>query len=469
MAARASGPNPSAPLIASGSRVIVVVSDGPSAMPPQAFVNVPDVVGMRQGDALAGFQGAGSSAQVFNDYSDAVKRGVVMGQLPAPGAGMPGGTEALLLVSSGPAADETADVMLPEVVGMSEADAIRALQAVGLSPQIVRQSSPNVPVGVVVSMLPSRRSLAAAASKGGVKPWMWIAGIAALVALALVAFFLLKPPGETVKVPDVVGMTQAEAVAAVEAAGLTAAVTEVEGTADPGTVTTQDPAKDAEVAKGSSVKLGVIKPTPDVTVPDVRGRKLAEATTILTDAGFKVSGTEASSDSVDKGLVIDQTPLAGRTVPAGSTVALTVSTGSGTSSTNVSVPNVTGMTRSSAEKALSDAGLKVLVADSPSDTVAKDVVISQLPAAGDSVAPGTSVGIQVSSGKPSNADQVTVPKVVGMALSDAQKAMSDVGLKSLPVPSTGSGKPANQVIAQTPAGDSQTPAGSEVVLFYAAP
>jgi len=463
-------PGYTAPMIASGSRVIVVVSDGPSPTPPPAFVNVPDVAGQKQGDALSAFQAVGSSAQVFNDYSNTVKRGVVMGQLPASEAGMPGGTEALLLVSSGPAAGETADVMLPDVVGKPEAEGLKALHAVGLSPQVVRQYSPTAPAGVIISQLPNRNSIAALAEKGGVKPWMWIAGVAVLIALALIVFFMTRPPAETVKVPGVVGMAQAEAVAAVEAAGLVAAVTEVEGTAAAGTVATQTPVADTEVDKGSSVTIGVVKPTPDVAVPDVRGRPLADATEILTDAGFKVTSTEAASDSIEKGLVVEQAPLAGRTAPAGSTVALIISTGSADGGNeNVSVPNVTGMTRASAEKALSDAGLKILVADSPSTTVAKDVVISQLPAAGDSVAPGTSVGIQVSSGPPANADQVTVPKVVGMSLADAQKAMSDAGLKSLPVPSTGSGKPANQVLAQTPAGDSQTPQGSEVVLFYAAP
>jgi len=465
MAART--PSYSAPMIASGSRVIVVLSDGASPTPPPAFVNVPDVVGMKQGDALTAFQGVGSSAQVFNDYSDTVKRGMVMGQLPPSVAGMPGGTEALLLVSSGPSAGETADVMLPDVVGKPEAEARRALQAVGLAPQVVRQYSPSVPAGMVIGQLPNRDSLAAAAETGGVKPWMWVAGIAALVAIALAVFFMTRPPAETVTVPVVLGMAQAEAVSTVEAAGLVAAVTEVDGTAAAGTVATQNPAEGTEVAKGSSVSIGVVKPTPDVAIPDVTGRTLADATKTLADAGFKVTNTEASSDSVEKGLVVEQVPLAGRTAPPGSMVAIVVSSGS--RNTNVVVPNVTGMTRASAENALTEAGLRILVAENPSATVAKGVVISQLPAAGDSVAPGTSVGIQVSSGPPANADQVTVPKVVGMALADAQKAMSDAGLKSLPVPSTGSGKPANQVLAQTPAGDSQTPQGSEVVLFYAAP
>ncbi len=353
------------------------------------------------------------------------------------------------------------------MLGKSEADASNALQAVGLSPQVVRQYSSSTPAGIVTAQLPNRSSLAIAAEKGGVKPWMWAAGVAALIVLALIVFFMTRPSAETVKVPGVVGMTQTEAVAAVEAAGLVAEVTAVEGTAAAGSVETQDPARDTEVAKGSSVKLGVVKPAADIAVPDVRGLTQADATKILAGAALKVTSTQADSDSVDEGLVIEQAPLAGRTVPAGSSVAIVISSGSG--NTNVSVPDVGGMTRASAEKALSDAGLKVLVAENPSATVAKDVVISQLPVAGDSVAPGTSVGIQVSSGPPADPNLVNTPNVVGMPLSDAQKAMSDAGLKSLPVPSTGSGKPANQVLAQTPAGDSQTAKDSEVVLFYAVP
>jgi len=111
MAART--PTQSAPMIASGSRVIVVVSDGPSPTPPPAFVNVPDVVGMKQGDALSALQGVGSSAQVFNDYSDTVKRGMVMGQLPPAGVGLPRGTGALPPVSSGPGFSQPAERHVP--------------------------------------------------------------------------------------------------------------------------------------------------------------------------------------------------------------------------------------------------------------------------------------------------------------------------------------------------------------------
>jgi hypothetical protein len=69
-------------------------------------------------------QQVGLSAQVFNDYSDSVKRGVVVGQLPAAGASAPSGAEAILIVSSGPSpAPPTTTVVLPDVVGKTEQEA----------------------------------------------------------------------------------------------------------------------------------------------------------------------------------------------------------------------------------------------------------------------------------------------------------------------------------------------------------
>ena len=133
------------PTLASGSRVIVVVSKGPAPTPPSAFMNVPDVQGQKQGDALAAMQAIGSTAQVFNDYSATHKRGTVMGQLPWAGTSVPSGTEAILLVSSGPSTTETADVMLPDVVGKPEDAALATLRDAGFAPRLFTSTAPPLP------------------------------------------------------------------------------------------------------------------------------------------------------------------------------------------------------------------------------------------------------------------------------------------------------------------------------------
>ncbi|MEI7813994.1 MAG: PASTA domain-containing protein [Coriobacteriia bacterium] len=112
------------PTISSGSRVVVMVSRGPSPTPPIAYVTVPQVVGMAQGDALARLQEAGLPSQVFNDYNDKLPRGEVIGQLPAQGASVPSGAESVLMVSSGRAAAPTIATALPNVIGLAESDAV---------------------------------------------------------------------------------------------------------------------------------------------------------------------------------------------------------------------------------------------------------------------------------------------------------------------------------------------------------
>jgi serine/threonine-protein kinase len=238
-------------MLASGSRVIIVVSSGPYPTPPRAFADVPDVVGANQGKALSALQDAGLVAQVFNDYSEVYKRGEVIGQLPIGGASVPTGAEAVLLVSSGPATTQTRTEMLPDVVGRSEAEAVSMLQAASFSPQVAREHSNSVPAGTVISQLPSRASLTAQPEK---RPaWvMWAAIAAAVVVLAIAAFFLFRP-SDTVVVPDVTGLTQEEAVKIIEDAGLEAKVTEAEdaGDAEEGTVVEQKPPAGTEVPPGS--------------------------------------------------------------------------------------------------------------------------------------------------------------------------------------------------------------------------
>ncbi|MEM8988181.1 MAG: PASTA domain-containing protein, partial [Pseudomonadota bacterium] len=92
---------------------------------------------------------------------------------------------------------------------------------------------------------------------------------------------------------------------------------------------------------------------------------------------------------------ISQNPAGGSSVAPGTAVDLVVSSGPAP----VNVPDVTGLSQSSASAALTGAGLVVgNVTNANSDTVPAGDVISQNPAGGSSVAPGTAVDLVVSSG-----------------------------------------------------------------------
>jgi hypothetical protein len=103
-------------------------------------------------------------------------------------------------------------------------------------------------------------------------------------------------------------------------------------------------------------------------------------------------------------------------------------------SANVSVPDVVGQTQSAAETAVTNAGLSVgNVTQQNSDTVPSGSVISQNPAAGTSVAPGSSVDLVVSSGSATVGESQVqpIPTLSEWAMILLTFVMGLVGLRSI--------------------------------------
>jgi hypothetical protein len=136
--------------------------------------------------------------------------------------------------------------------------------------------------------------------------------------------------GSNVIVPDVVGMAQATAEAAIVAADLTVGTvtTDYSPTVPAGDVISQDPTGGASVAPGTSVDLVVSLGILMVDVPDVVGMAQAAAESAIVAADLVVGTVStSSSETVPAGDVISQDPTGGSSVPAGSSVDLVVSTG----------------------------------------------------------------------------------------------------------------------------------------------
>ena len=205
--------------------------------------------------------------------------------------------------------------------------------------------------------------------------------------------------GKTV-VPNVVGMTVAEASDALTKAGLTAKATYKESTVyDKDYIESQDIEGNTEVESGTVLNLVVSSgKVVGVTVPDVVGKTEAEAKVMLDNEGFTLQKQLQESDSVEKGKVISQNPLGATTAAKGSAVTVVIS--SGMSVETVTMPDLTGKTEEEAKVVIEEEGLSIgTVAEEESDTVEKGKVISQTPAAGGTVDKGTSVDIKISLGK----------------------------------------------------------------------
>ena len=204
-------------------------------------------------------------------------------------------------------------VPVPDVTGKTQAEAAQALEDAGLSVgDVVEATDPAAEPGSVLRQDPA-------------------AGVEVDEGSA-VALTLSTGPG-TAEVPDVVGMTQAEAESALWEAGFApASAAQYDLTAPAGEVLAQLPEAGQEAAAGSPVGLLVSKGRPEVTVavPDVTGMTTDEAVATLADAALTAVPVEAYVADVAAGDVADQEPAPGALVRPLSEVLVTVSLGEGT-------------------------------------------------------------------------------------------------------------------------------------------
>ena len=119
-----------------------------------------------------------------------------------------------------------------------------------------------------------------------------------------------------------------------------------------GNVIRQDPAPGTALAEGESVTIWVSLGSSMVTVPDVSGMTIDEATVELEAAGFSVTTVTEPSLEYEEDIVIRTEP-AGEAEP-GSEIVLVVSSGD-----NIEIPNVFGVDVLTARDMLTESGLVV--------------------------------------------------------------------------------------------------------------
>jgi serine/threonine protein kinase/beta-lactam-binding protein with PASTA domain len=172
-------------------------------------------------------------------------------------------------------------------------------------------------------------------------------------------------------------------------------------------------------------KINVNLPTnTNVTVTDVSGKTVPEATATLEALGFTVSEVQAPSDTVVIDTIISTNPPAGEHAEKGSNIELTVSSGP----SQVAVPSLLGLTETQAKDALTAAGLQLgTITPGTSPTVPLGKVIQSTPEVGTYAAGGSTVDLIISNGK------VDVPDVSSMNINQAKNQLSGAsgGLKVL--------------------------------------
>ena len=418
--------------MAEGSPVSLVISSGPQ------MVAVPTVEGLTQGAATTTITGAKLKlGTVTQQTNNTVATGKVISQGPASGSSMAQDSPVNLVISSGPQV-----VTVPNVERLTQDEATTAITAAKLAiGTVTQQASNTVATGNVLSQDPANGSSLAQGS--------------------LVNLVISSGPQMMMTVPNVVGLTQAAATAAITGGKLMVGTVtqQISNTVVAGNVISQDPGNGSLLAQGSPVNL-VISSGPQIaTVPNVQGLTQDAATAAITEAKLMMGTvTQKISNAVATGNVITQDPSSGSSVAEGSPVNLVISSGP----QMVAVPTVEGLTQGAATSTITGANLKVgTVTQQSSNTVAIDKIITQYPPSGSSVAEGSQVQLLISSGP----QMVAVPNVEGSTQAAGTTAITEAKLKVGTVAQQTSNSVApGSVISQDPASGSSLAEGSPVNL-----
>lgn len=203
---------------------------------------------------------------------------------------------------------------------------------------------------------------------------------------------------ETVDMPNVKGMNLDDAKNTLSSMGILSEVEYQESdTIDEGLVISTSVNAGEAVETGSTVTLFVSAGSQGVEVWEVTGYTFEEASNRLTGLGFLVNKAEAYSDTVEKGLVITQSPAGGTKAPKGSVITVTVSLGK--EEKKIRMPNLIGLTEEDGTFEAIEIGLQIgSVSYVYSSEVAKGYICYQSYSHGTYVDEGTSIDIKVSMG-----------------------------------------------------------------------
>ncbi|MDQ1620459.1 MAG: eukaryotic-like serine/threonine-protein kinase [Actinomycetota bacterium] len=260
---------------------------------PGSYVQAPSLLNLTRPAAAAAAEKEGFTTNVVrSDFSERIARGHVLSTDPGPNGDIKKNGTIALVLSKGP---ERYDV--PDLAGKTETEAQQLLEDNHLTVgEPTEDYSNDIKKGSVISTSP--------AAGTGQKPD---------TAVSLV----ISKGVEPVDVPDVTGDKADDAKRTLADAGLRSKVVEeaFDDTVPAGAVISQTP-KDGKAPRDSVVRLVESKGPPLVTVPNVLGKPIGEATSILQRAGFRVSAYGPRS-----GRVFSQRPREGQ-APKGSTITL---------------------------------------------------------------------------------------------------------------------------------------------------
>jgi beta-lactam-binding protein with PASTA domain len=325
-----------------------------------------------------------------------------------------------------------AQLVVPNVIGLTIQSAQQTLSQAGLQPGKVAIEASTAPRGSVLAQLPQAGALV---QRGEVVD-------------------LRSSDGSLTVVPDLRGRSRPEAEALLQDRGLRlAGTTEQESPTSAGQIIQHSPGPGARVARGSSVTIIVAKAST-LVVPDLAGIPLQEARSRLSGSRLTVGSALPAPGEQPAGTVLTQDPTAGRAVPVGTAVHLAVSDG-----TLTRVPALAGLSEAAAQERLRGLGLAPGQRTDEESPQSPGEVVRQALAAGVLVARGTRLDYTVA--VPQMHD---VPKVTGLPVEEAAARLRALGLRITTAARRHHDAAEGTVIAQRPDPTARVQIGTEVAV-----
>ena len=202
---------------------------------------------------------------------------------------------------------------------------------------------------------------------------------------------------QEIALPNLIGMTEAEARKAVQDMGLKFEVkSETTDSSKPYGVLSQDPQSGMTVKQNSTVYVVLNMDSKATKLDSYVGMKLEEIESKVKELGLKIEVDYVDDDS-EENTILAQNPIAGSSITEGDTLYLSISNGKGAEENLV--PNVLGMNFDDAKKMLEEKGL--IVKDAvyvASEETEKDRVLSQSLEANQTFENGDTIELNVSKG-----------------------------------------------------------------------
>jgi eukaryotic-like serine/threonine-protein kinase len=323
-------------------------------------------------------------------------------------------------------------------------DASGSIARPPLPPPVVASGPLDAPALVTTEYVPTQEEMTPAQARPSIEDAAapprrrrrWIAWMVPLLLVLAagaggVAYFVTRDQTHTYVVPDLVGLTEAEALNQVSGFNWDTVVTrEASDEVATGIVIRTQPGQSTALDENQSFQLIVSTGPAPRPLPDLVGMTLDQATSSLTSLDLVLQQSDPVFDeAIPVGIVVswmvpDQPALkAGDTVTPKTTVSVVLSAGPQPRL----VPNLGGLTVDAATAALTEQGLVLLQLEPQFDNtgnVAAGLILSQDLAPDSTVDRGAVISVVVSKGQ----DLVAVPSLGNLTLQQATDALNAAGL-----------------------------------------